>query len=157
MKTNKTLFTLAVAALVVWATGCEKKDTTVQQDANKAGSAAGDVVKNAAEAVKDSSVKVAQDVKEAGQKVAKDVSAKTEELAAPINAKAQEIIDAAKKLVSDGKLQDALTKLKELGGQTLSAEQKTVADGLKAQIDKLLGTSSKTATDATKAAGNLIK
>ena len=52
---------------------------------------------------------------------------------------------------------EALAKLKELGGEKLSAEQKSIADGLKAQIDKLLGTTSKTATDATKAAGNLIK
>jgi hypothetical protein len=157
MKTNRTLFTLAAVALVIWATGCEKKDTTAQPDANKAVTDSGAAVKDSADAMKETSVKVAQDAKEAGQKVAKDVSAKTEELAAPINAKAQEIIDAAKKLVSDGKLQDALTKLKELGGQMLSAEQKTVADGLKAQIDKLLGTTSKATTDATKAAGNLIK
>jgi len=44
--------------------------------------------------------------------------------------------------------------LKELGGEKLSAEQQALADNLKAQIDKLLGTTSKTAADA---ANNLLK
>lgn len=146
MKTNKILFTLATAALVIWAAGCEKKDSTGQTDRPNAATDAGDAVKNVAEAAK-----------QTGANVAKDATAKAEELAAPINAKAQQIIDATKKLISDGKLQDALAKLKELGGEKLSAEQKAIADGLKAQIDKLLGTTSKTATDAATAAGNLLK
>lgn len=146
MKTNKTLFTLAMAALIVWTAGCEKSDSTVQKDLQNAATDAGDAVKN-----------VAESAKQTGENVAKDATAKAEELAAPINAKAQQIIDATKKLISDGKLQDALAKLKELGGEKLSAEQKAIADGLKAQIDKLLGTTSKTATDAATAAGNLIK
>jgi len=146
MKTNKTLFTLATAALIVWTAGCEKKDSTVEKDLQNAATDAGDAVKNVAEAAK-----------QTGENVAKDATAKAEELAAPINAKAQQIIDATKKLISDGKLQDALAKLKELGGEKLSAEQKAIADGLKAQIDKLLGTTPKTATDAANAAGNLIK
>lgn len=146
MKINKTLFTLATAALVIWAAGCEKKDSTVQKDLQNAATDAGDAVKDVAAAAK-----------QTGENIAKDATAKAGELAAPINTKAQEIIDATKKLISDGKLQDALTKLKELGGEKLSAEQKAIADGLKAQIDKLLGTTSKTATDAATAAGNLIK
>lgn len=157
MKTNKTLFTLAAAALVMWAAGCEKKDTTVQKDLSNAATDAGDAVKNVADAAKQTGEKAVQDVKVAGQKVAADVSAKAGEMAAPINAKAQEIIDGAKKLFTDGKLQDALVKLKELGGEKLSAEQQAISDSLKAQIDKLLGTTSKTATDAANAAGNLIK
>ena len=157
MKKSTVLLTVVTTALTLWTAGCEKKEATPQKDLQNAATDAGDAAKNVADAAKQTGEKVAQDVKQAGQQLAKDVATKTEELAAPVNAKAQEIIDAAKKLVSDGKLQDALTKLKELGGQTLSAEQKSVADGLKAQIDKLLGTTSKTATDATKAAGNLIK
>ena len=58
---------------------------------------------------------------------------------------------------SDGKLQEAVAKLKELTGEKLSAEQQALADGLKAQIDKLLGTTNKAASDAGAAAGNLLK
>jgi hypothetical protein len=157
MRNTITLFTLATATLVLWTTGCEKKDATVQKDLQNAATDAGDAAKKVADAAKQTGEKVAADVKEASQTVAKDVAAKAEELAAPVNTKAQEIIDATKKLISDGKLPDALAKLKELGGEKLSAEQKSIADGLKAQIDKLLGTTSKTAAEATKAAGNLIK
>lgn len=146
MKTSKILFTLATAALVVWAAGCEKKDTAVQKDLQNAATDAGDAVKNLADAAK-----------QTAEDVAKDTTAKAGELVAPISTKAQEIIDATKKLISDGKLQDALAKLKELGGEKLSAEQKAIADGLKAQIDKLLGATSKTATDAATAAGNLLR
>jgi hypothetical protein len=157
MKTNKLMLTLTTAVLLIGVAGCDKKDSAVQQDMNKAATDAGDAVKNAADAVKQGGEKVAQDVKQAGETAAKDVTKKAEELAAPINTKAQEIIDGAKKLVNDGKLQDALAKLKELSGEKLSTEQQALADGLKAQIDKLLGTTSKTATDAAAAGGNLLK
>jgi hypothetical protein len=157
MKTNKILFALATAALVIWSTGCDKKDADVQKDMKAAESDASAAMKNAADAAKQTGEKVVADVKETGEKVAKNVAAKADELAAPVNTKAQEIIDATKKFISDGKLQDAMAKLKELGGEKLSAEQQTIADGLKAQIDKLLGTTSKATTDAATAAGNLLK
>ena len=94
--------------------------------------------------------------REAGQKPALDVTDKAKEVAAPVNAQAQGIIDAAKQYVNDGKLQEAYAKLKELGGEKLSAEQQAIADNLKAQIDKLLSTTNKATTDAA-AAGNLLK
>ena len=146
MKTNKLMLTITAAVLLIGVAGCDKKDSAVQQDLNKAATDAGDAVKNATDAVK-----------QAGETAAKDVTKKAEELAAPVNAKAQEIIDGAKKLVSDGKLQDALAKLKELSSEKLSTEQQALADGLKTQIDKLLGTTPKTPADAAAAAGNLTK
>ncbi|HEX5218813.1 MAG TPA: hypothetical protein VFZ59_04550 [Verrucomicrobiae bacterium] len=137
MKTNKLVLAILGTALIV-STGCNK-DSAAQQDLDKAASDAGGALKNAAEAVKEGGEKVGQDVKQAGEALAKDVAKKAEEVAAPVNAKAQGIIDETKKLVSDGKLQEAVAKLKELTGEKLSAEQQALADGLKAQIDKLSG------------------
>ncbi len=143
MKNLITLFALATITLLLTATGCGKQDTTTQQDLQKAGSDAGDAIKEAANAVKQAGEKVAQDVKETSQKVAKDAAAKAEELAAPVNAKAQEIINSTQKFVSEGKVQEALNKWKELAGEKLSAEQKAMADKLKAQLDKLSSTPAK--------------
>lgn len=137
------MFTLVTIALVVTITGCGKKDTTAQQDMQKAANDTSDAFKDAADAVKAAGEKVAQDVKETSQKVAKDATAKAEELAAPVNAKAQEIINSTQKFVSEGKIQEALDKWKQLAGEKLSAEQKAMADKLKAQLDKLSGTPAK--------------
>ena len=118
MKTNKVLFTLATTALVVGLTGCGKKENANLEDQAKAAATeTGDAIKQAADAAK-----------EAGQKAAQDVTDKAKEVAAPVNAQAQGIIDAAKQYVSDGKLQEAYAKLKELGGEKLSAEQQAIAD-----------------------------
>lgn len=146
MKTNQTVVTFALAAVLAWAAGCGKKDTTVEQDLQKAGSEAGEAIATAAEAVKESGAKLAQDAKAAGQQVAANVSTK-----------AQEILDATKKYISEGKIQEALAKWKELAGEKLTTEQQAMADSLKAQIDKLTTATSKTADEAAKAAGNLLK
>jgi len=156
MKTNKLFLTFVTALLLAGLMACNK-DSAVQKDIDKAATDAGDTVKNAADAVKQGGEKVVQDVKQAGETAAKDAAQKAEELAAPVNAKAQGIIDETKKLFNDGKLQEALAKLKELSGEKLSAEQQALADNLKAQIDKLLGTTNKAASDAANAANKLIK
>jgi hypothetical protein len=151
------MLALTLAAGVVWAVGCDKKETEVKTDAKNAATDVGDAVKSAAESIKVTSEKVAQDVKETSQKVAKDVAAKAEELAVPVNRKAQEIIDATRKLVSDGKVQAAFAKWTELAGEKLSAEQKAISDGLRVQIDRLLATTSQSATNTSNTVGNLIK
>lgn len=153
MKKDKIIPILAAAGLLVWAAGCGQKDTTAEQDLHKADVAAGNAMKDVTEAAKQTGEKVLQDVKQAGETVAKDATQKAQALAAPVNAKAQEIIDSAKKLFTDGKLQESLAKLKELGAEKLSADQKAVVDGLNAQIEK----ASKAGSDAAKAAGNLLK
>ena len=89
-------------------------------------------------------------VKETGSKLVGEV-------AAPANAKAQELIDSAKGLVGGGKFQEALAKLKEIGGEKLSLNQQQLVDALKAQIQKALGATPATATDAAGAAGGLLK
>ena len=143
MQSLKTMFTVAVVTFVLAVTGCGNKDNTTQQDMQKAANHAGDAIKEAADAVKQAGEKVAQDVKETSQKVAKDAAAKAEELAAPINAKAQEVLNSTQKFISEGRIQEALDKWKQLAGEKLSAEQKAMADKLKAQLDKLSGTPAK--------------
>ena len=128
MKAN--ILTPILAILLVGIAGCNK-DSTARQDIDKAASDASDAIKQGGE-------EVAQDLKQAGEAVASDVTKKAEELSAPVNAKAQEVIDGAKKLFNDGKLQDALAKLKELDSEKLSEEQQALTRTLTARINKAL-------------------
>jgi hypothetical protein len=146
MKTSRILIPLVAAALFIWVTGCEKNGATVPDKAKSMADEASDAAKKGAEAVQETATKVANDVAE-----------KAKEVAAPASNKAQELIDAASKLVGEGKYQDALAKLKDLSGETLSTTQQSLVDALKAQIQKALGAAPPTATDAAGAAGNLLK
>jgi hypothetical protein len=146
MKIQNTLFTLATTVLLACTSGCDKQDASVQDQIKNAAGNAGDAVKSTADVVKES-----------GEKAAAAVKDKAKEVAAPVSAKVQELIDSAKSLVGEGKYQDALVKLKELGGEKLPLSQQAIVDGLKAQIQKALGAATPTATDAVGAAGNLLK
>lgn len=147
MKTQNRLFPLITAAFLVWTAGCgNKKDATAQDQAPSAAAGASDALKKTTDAVK-----------ETGAKVVSDVTEQAREVTAPVSAKAQALLDSAKSLIGEGKLQDALAKLKALSSEKLSPEQQVLADSLLAQIDKLLSSSSKPATDAAAAAGNLLK
>jgi hypothetical protein len=90
------------------------------------------------------------------QSAAGDLAKKASDLTATGSAKAQELIDSATKLVGEGKFQDAMAKLKAIGSEKLSVNQKAMVDTLKAQIEKALAATSKAATDAGAASG-LIK
>ena len=146
MKIQTTLFTLVAAGLVVCSIGCDKKDASVQDQVKDAAGNTGDAVKNAVGTVK-----------EAGEKAVTAVTEKAKEVAAPVSAKGQELIDSAKSLVAEGKYQDALAKLKELGTERLPVDQQAMVDGLKAQIQKALGATSKGGTEAAGAVGGLLK
>lgn len=146
MKTPNIIFSLTIAAMAVWASGCKEETKSATEQTQEAAGSANEAVTRTADAVK-----------ETGAKVVQDVTDKAKELAAPASAKAQELIDSAKSLVGAGKFQEALDKLKEIDGEKLSLNQQTVVDALKAQIEKALGATSKTATDAAGAAGNLLK
>jgi hypothetical protein len=143
MNTPKILVPLVAAALLIWVTGCEKREATVQDQAKTMADEASDAAKKGAEAVQETATKAASDVAE-----------KAKEVAAPASNKAQELIDAATKLVGEGKYQEALAKLKDLSGETLSSAQQSLVDTLKAQIQTALGGTPPAATDA---AGNLLK
>lgn len=137
---------ITAATLAVWVTGCEEKKTDIGSQIKQEADKAGDAVKNAAESVK-----------ETGEKVAKDVADKAKEVTAAASAKGQELIDSAKSLVAEGKFQEAMDKLKAIGGEKLSVDQQAIVDNLKAQIEKALASGQKAATDAAGAAGNLLK
>lgn len=145
MKTSKIIVALTLTTLAFGVVGCkeETKSTTEQ-------------TKEAAATVSDTVAKTVETAKDAGAKVVADVTDKAKELAAPASAKAQELIDAAKNLVGEGKFQEALTKLKDIGSEKLSVDQQAVVDGLKAQIEKALGVGTKAATEAANAAAGLL-
>jgi dsDNA-specific endonuclease/ATPase MutS2 len=145
MKTQTILVPLAATALLVWVTGCEKKDASVQDQTRPMADETGAVQKRA------------EAVQETGAKAITDVAEQAQAAAAPASSKAQEIIDSAKSLVGEGKFQDALAKLKELSGEKLSAAQQSAVDALQAQIQKALGAKTPAAPDAAGAAGNLLK
>jgi hypothetical protein len=146
MKIQSTLFALATAGILACTMGCDNKSASVQDQIKNAAGNAGDAVKNTADAVKES-----------GEKAAAAVTEKAKEVSAPASTKAQELIDSAKSLVGEGKYQDALAKLKEIGGEKLPVTQQAIVDGLKAQIQKALGAATPATTDAAGAAGNLLK
>jgi hypothetical protein len=66
----------------------------------------------------------------------------------------QALIEKAKGLVTDEKYKDALTVVQQLSGMRLTPEQRTLVDGLKAQIQTALAKS--TAPDAASALGNVL-
>lgn len=145
MKTQKIILSLSAAALSLWIVGCKQETKPVTEQTTDAASSMSDAV-----------TKTVDSAKETGAKVVQDATDTVKEAAAPVSAKAQELIDSAKSLIGQGKFQDALTKLKEIGGEKLSLNQQTIVDGLKAQIEKALAGTSKTASDAAGAVGNLL-
>ena len=145
MKTSRLIVSLTAVALTLCVSGCKEETKTATEQ-----------TKDAAASVSDTVAKTVETAKDAGAKVVADVTDKAKELAAPASAKAQELIDAAKNLVGEGKFQEALTKLKDIGSEKLSVDQQAVVDGLKAQIEKALGAGTKAATDAANAAAGLL-
>ena len=138
MKTQNILPILALSVIAACIPGCKEETKSV------IGSAA------------DSINKTAETAKDASANAVSTLTDKAKDLTAPASAKAQELINTAKGLVAEGKFQDALAKLKEIGSEKLSVDQQALVDGLKAQIEKSLGATPKAATDAAGAAGGLL-
>ena len=145
MKLERIVITLA-ATLVLSLVGCSKQDSgTPTADTEKATGAAGAALQQAADTAKTEAAKLADSAKATAEKAAAESSSK-----------AQELIDKAKSLVAGGKSAEALSTLQQVASLKLTPEQQKLVDDLKAQIQKLMGASSKTASDATGAAGSLL-
>ena len=164
MKKQSLITILTVVALSCWLAGCKEKSDTVSEPVEKAAEESENVVGKATDAVKDTvqaaketGAKVVEDVKQAGETAVNTVTEKAKEMAAPVNAEGQKLIDSAKSLFSEGKLSDALAKLKDASGLSLSEEQKKTVDTLKAQIEKALATTSDATKSASDAVNNLLK
>lgn len=131
--------------------GCGQKETTPpasNQTPSTPQTALPDAQKNLAAA--------ADQVKDAAQKGVAEAQSQLTDSASAAQAKVQGILDRAKGLVAEKKYTEALSLLQqELAGLKLTADQQKLVDGLKAEVQKLMASS--TAKDAGKALGDLVK
>ncbi len=124
MQTYRLIPVLALAGLIGFVTGCEKKPETPQTPPAKAEEGA--VQKQlgaAADAAKDTAAKAAT----AASQAASDATAQ-----------AQGILDSAKKLAGESKWPDVSQTLSKLQGLKLTADQEKMLADLKAQVQKAL-------------------
>lgn len=137
----KTRFILCVAiGSLLLASSCGKKQESVPPAQSSSDIAATGMIQK----VTATAEAQTQVVSEAIQNTATNVPAQ----AAAASDKVQGVIDQAKRLMSENKLTEALALLNGLSGETLSADQQSLVQSLKAQIQKAL--------DATKATGGLL-
>lgn len=148
MKIQKNILTLAAVAALTFVVGCDSKPTT--QGDTKPNEAT-----KAAEGIATETGKAVEAAKPAVEKAVTDAKAAATTAASDATAKANTIIDQAKALIGQNKYSDALTSLGSLSGLKLTAEQEKIVAGLKEQIQKAMA--AKATTDATGAAGNLLK
>jgi hypothetical protein len=146
MKLDHILLPLA-AALAFSLAGCSKQDSTpppAAEDAQKAAAPAADTLKQTTDSAK-----------AAAETAVSDTTKQAQDAAAATTSKAQEWIDKAKSLIAENKFSEASSVLQQLAGQPLTAEQQTLVDSLKEQIQKALA--AKATGEGAAAAGNLLK
>ena len=129
----------AGAALFL-AVGCSKQEPPAGETAKPTSPAASEAPTPAAATAAQQAVTAATN--QAGAAVADSMS------------QAQSLIDKAKGLVADEKYKDALKVVQQLSSLRLTPDQRTLVDGLKAQIQTALAKS--TTSDAASAVGNAL-
>jgi hypothetical protein len=178
-------FSLTVAAaLAIGLASCSKNEpvTSNTKDADKAAISAAKTAEaarveaeKAAAAAKTEAAKVAEaakleaarvaDVAKAEAAAAADAAkveaakaaeaAKAEAAKVANSARIQGLIDNAKSLVAEGKYTEAASALQQLAGQVLTADQTTLVESMKQQIQKALA--AQAAEKAAGSVGNLLK
>jgi hypothetical protein len=147
MKTHNqithTIMGVTAGAALLLAAGCSKPEQPAG-DATKTTTPAASEAPKSAEAPKPAAAAAspAGAASEAGTSVADSMS------------QVQALIDKAKGLLTDEKYKDALTVVQQLSSLRLTPEQRTLVDGLKAQIQTALAKS--TTSDAASAVGNVL-
>ena len=151
--------TIACVALL----GCKPETTSgagaSETSTGKSESAieqATEAVKHTVESAKEAGAKAVEQVRETSTQAVHTVTEKARELSAQGSARAQELIDSAKSYFNEGKYTNALARLKETTGETLSSYQKSTVDSLKAQIEKAMNAVSTAATNATHSASEAV-
>jgi len=161
-KITHAIMGVAAGAALLLAAGCSKQEPPAGETAKpaeapkpaaEAASAAAAVSQAAASVVTQAQQTAANVAAEAQQAV----SAATNQAAAAVadsTSQVQTLIEKAKGLVTDEKYKDALTVVQQLASAKLTPEQRTLVDGLKAQIQTALAKS--TTSDAASALGNAL-
>ena len=171
MKTPILIAPLFAGGLLL--TACSKQEAqdntskavdATKSAADKAATAVKETADKAAEATKDAAKKTGDAVSEAAQKTGDAVAEKAKEATdavktATANASADIVaaLDKAKKLVTEGKWQEAAKSLEPLANLKLTPEQQSLLDQLKKQIAQLQTGSKKLTDEASKAVGDLLK
>jgi len=139
MKTKSIIVGIILCTALAVVNGCKKQETAPPPGGSTASEAPASEAAKAVDAVK-TTAKEATDEAAARFKAAEQ--------------QAQGLIDKAKACVADGKYQDALGNLSQLGNLKLTADQQKLVDDLKAQIQKALAKA--TATDPASALGGAL-
>ena len=158
MKSSSILTIVLAGSLAMALAACSKQDadktaTTVKDATAKAMDATKDATVKATEAVKDTSTKAVDATKDAANKTAEVIK----DAAASASTDIVAALESAKKLVSEGKWQEAGKALEPLTKLKLTPEQQSLLDQLKKQIAQLQAGSAKLTEDAGKAVGDLLK
>jgi hypothetical protein len=157
MKLERILLPVTAAFAFSFA-GCSKQDaTTTAEDAQKTAPPIAEDAQKAAAPAADALKQTADSAKAAGETAVSDANKQAQDAAAAATttSKTQEWIDKAKGLVAENKLSEASSVLQQLAGQPLTAEQQTLVDSLKEQIQKALA--AKATGEGASAVGNLLK
>lgn len=150
MKTNIISLVMAACALVLAVSGCGKKDEAAAPSTPPAPASASETVKKA--------LTNAQSQTEVLKQKVDEVKTNAQAQATALQSQAQGLLDQAKTLVAQKKWSEALALLNQLGGQSLTSEQKTLVQTLKDQAQKAIeaATKAKVTEEAAKAVGGLV-
>jgi ABC-type transporter Mla subunit MlaD len=164
MKLQNILPIWLASGLLLSLTACSKeevKDTSTKavdatkNAADKAATAVKDTTEKAVDATRDAATTTSEAVKDAA--ATKDQTAAAKSAGNAASADIATVLANARKLVSEGKWQEAAKAIEPLGSLKLTPEQQSLLDQFKKQIAQLQTSGQKLTDDANKAVGDLLK